>query len=185
MLPRRETQDRILAAVAIAAAGLIHVSIAGSQILLGLGVLLLLMFRHKLEFPRIWVPLAGLFIWTILADVLSPDPLGGWAQIKKFFVFLFLPLVYGVFARQFENVFYLMVAWAAAASASGILGLGQFVLDYEHEKSAPAGFYIAYLQRRIMGFESHWMTFGALQLSVLSLLLAQWFFSSRRMPGWA
>jgi putative inorganic carbon (hco3(-)) transporter len=29
------------------------------------------------------------------------------------------------------------------------------------------------------------MTFGALQLSVLSLLLAQWFFSSRKMPLWA
>jgi O-antigen ligase len=28
------------------------------------------------------------------------------------------------------------------------------------------------------------MTFGALQLSVLSLLLAQWFFSSRKMPLW-
>ena len=29
------------------------------------------------------------------------------------------------------------------------------------------------------------MTFGALQLSVLSLLLAQWFFSNRKMPLWA
>jgi O-antigen ligase len=29
------------------------------------------------------------------------------------------------------------------------------------------------------------MTFGALQLSVLSLLLAQWFFSDRKMPLWA
>lgn len=185
MLPNPDAQDRILAAVAVAAAGLIHVSIAASQILLGAGILLLLVFRQKLEFPRIWIPLTAFFLWTALADVLSPDPWGGRAQIKKFFVFLFIPLMYGVFARQFEKVFYVMAAWTAVATASGIWGLAQFVLDYENEKSAPGGFYIAYLQRRITGFESHWMTFGALQLSVLSLLLAQWFFSSRRMPVWA
>jgi putative inorganic carbon (HCO3(-)) transporter len=185
MLPGPDAQNRILIAVAVAAAGLIHVSIAGSQILLGLGIVLLLAFRQKLEFPRIWIPLAAFFLWTALADVLSPDPWGGRAQIRKFFVFLFIPLMYGVFARQFEKIFYVMAAWTAAATASGILGLAQFAIDYEREKSAPAGFYITYLQRRITGFESHWMTFGALQLSVLLLLLAQWFFSSRRMPGWA
>lgn len=194
------SQNRILLAIAIAAAGLIHVSIAGSQILLGAGILLLLIpffrrttghnrpvrsFRQKLEFPRIWIPLAAFFLWTALADVLSPDPWGGRAQIKKFFVFFFIPLMYGVFVRQFGKVFYVMAAWTAAATASGVWGLIQFALKYEHEKSAPGGFYIAYLQRRITGFESHWMTFGALQLSVLSLLLAQWFFSNRRMPAWA
>lgn len=185
MLASADTQDRILVAIAVAAAGLIHVSIAASQILLGLGILLLLIFRRKLKFPRIWIPLAGFFLWTALADVLSPDPWGGRAQIRKFFVFLFVPLIYGVFARQFGKVYYLMLAWTAAATASGIWGLAQFVFKYEHEKSAPGGFYIAYLQRRITGFESHWMTFGALQLSMLSLVLAQWFFSSRRMPVWA
>lgn len=185
MLGTTDTQNRILLVVAIAAAALIHISIAASQILLGLGILLLLLFRQKLEFPRIWIPLAAFFLWTALTDVLSPDPWGGRAQIRKFFVFLFIPLIYGVFAPQFEKVFCLMVAWAAAATGSAIFALAQFVWKYQHEKSAPAGFYIAYLQRRITGFESHWMTFGALQLSVLSLLLAQWFFSSRRMPAWA
>jgi putative inorganic carbon (hco3(-)) transporter len=179
-----QTRDRILLAVAIAAAALIHISIAASQICLGIGILLLLIFHQKLEFPRIWIPLVLFFLWTALADVLSPDPWGGRAQIRKFFVFLFIPLIYGVFARQFSKVFYLMVAWTAAATASGFWGLVQFVIKYRTERSAPEGFYIAYLRRRITGFESHWMTFGALQLSVLSLLLAHWFFSSRRMPAW-
>ncbi len=180
-----EKQDRILMIVAIAAAGLIHVSIAASQIFLGLGILLLLIFRQKLDFPRIWIPLVCFFLWTALADVLSPDPWGGRAQIRKFFDFLFIPLLYGVFVRQFANVFYVMAAWTATATASGLWGLVQFVTKYEHDKLAPEGFYIAYLRRRITGFEGHWMTFGALQLAVLSLLLAQWFFSNRRMPGWA
>jgi putative inorganic carbon (hco3(-)) transporter len=179
MLVKREKQDRILLVVAIAAAALIQVSIAASQTLLGVGIGLLLIFRHKLEFPRIWVPLAALFFWTVLADVLSPDPWLGRAQIRKFFVFLFIPLVYGVFRKQFSNVFYLMAAWTAAASASALWALGQYVFKFRHAS------YQSYVGERITGFESHWMTFGALQLSMLSLLLAQWFFSNRKMPVWA
>ena len=180
-----QSQNRILIAVAIAAAALIHVSIAASQTLMAVGILLLVLFRRKLEFPRIWLPLSALFLWTLLADVLSPDPWGGRAQIRKFFVFLFLPLLYTVFAHQFSKVFYLVLAWAAAATASGIWGLTQFVLKYEHARHAGENFYVTYVGRRITGFESHWLTFGALQLSVLSLLLAQSFFSNRRMPVWA
>jgi putative inorganic carbon (hco3(-)) transporter len=180
-----QRQNRILIAVAIAAAALIHVSIAASQTLMAVGILLLVLFRRKLEFPRIWLPLGGLFLWTVLADVLSPDPWGGRAQIRKFFVFLFIPLLYSVFAHQFSKVFYLVLAWTAAATASGVWGLIQFVLKYEHARHAGGNFYVTYVGRRITGFESHWLTFGALQLSVLSLLLAQSFFSNRRMPVWA
>ncbi len=181
----QETQDRLLLVVAVTAACLIHISIAASQIFLGLGIVLLLWFRQKLEFPRIWIPLAGFFLWTALADVLSPDPWGGRAQIKKFFIFFFIPLIYGVFVRQFSSVFYLMVAWTAAATASGLWGLIQYLLKYEHARLAGENFYVTYVGRRITGFESHWLTFGALQLSVLSLLLAQCFFSQHRMPAWA
>ena len=179
-----QTKDRALVWVAIAAAGLIQVSIAASQILLGAGILLLVVFRRKLEFPRIWVPLLALFAWTVLADALSPDPWGGRAQIRKFFVFLFIPLLYGVFVRQFAKVYYMMAAWAVTASASGLWSLVQYVVKYQHARQTGENFYITYVGHRITGFESHWMTFGALQLSVLSLLLAQWFFSSRRMPAW-
>jgi putative inorganic carbon (hco3(-)) transporter len=178
MLPGEEVQDRILLAVAIAAAGFIQISIAASQILLGLGILLLLVFKQKLPFPRIWIPLAGLILWTALADVVSPDPWLGRAQLKKFFVFLFIPLIYAVFVRRFESVFYLIAAWAAGAAASGTLAIIQFVRTANSQ-------YIAYVGKRITGFESHWMTFGALELIVLLLLLAQWFFSDRRLPAWA
>lgn len=185
MLSRPDIQDRILLAVAILAASLIQVSIAASQIFLGLGIVLLLAFRQKLPFPRIWIPLAFFFFWTALADVLSPDPWGGRAQIKKFFVFFFIPLIYGVFEREFSKVYWLMVGWTVAASASGLWALIQFGVKYERAEHTGQNFYFTYVGRRITGFESHWMTFGALQLSVLCLLLAQWFFSSRRMPGWA
>jgi putative inorganic carbon (HCO3(-)) transporter len=79
----------------------------------------------------------------------------------------------------------LIVAWAITATASGLWGLAQFVWKYFYAKKTGADFYVTYVGHRITGFESHWMTFGALQLSVLSLLLAQWFFSNRKMPPWA
>ncbi len=137
-----------------------------------------------MSFPRIWVPLLLFFLWTVLADSLCPDPWGGRAQIRKFFVFLLLPLMYGVFREQFQKVYYVMMAWTVAATASGVWGLVQFVQKYEHAKHTGANFYLTYLARRITGFESHWMTYGALELSVLSLLLAQLFFSNRKMPRW-
>ena len=182
MFLRAEIQDRLLLSVAIAAAVLIHISIAASQIFLGLGILLLLIFHQKLAFPRIWVPLACFFLWTALADVLSPDPWGGRAQIRKFFVFLLIPLIYGVFRRQFAKTPYLIAGWGVAATASGAWALVQFAIKYQQDLHAPQGFYAAYLERRITGFESHWMTFSALQLSVLTLVLAHLFFSDRKMP---
>ena len=179
------TQQRILLSVAVAAAALIHISIAASQIFLGIGIALLLIFRRRLEFPRIWIPLAALFAWTILADALCPDPLGGWPQIKKFFDFLFLPLLYGVFVRQFAKLYYVVAGWAITATASGIWALLQFAGKYRLARQTGENFYVTYTGHRISGFEGHWLTFGALQLSVLLLLLAQWFFSNRRMPQWA
>lgn len=178
-------KDRVLLYVAIAAAALIHVSIAASQICLGLGILLLLLLYRRLPFPRIWIPLLCFFVWTLIADCVSPDPWGGRAQIRKFFVFFFIPLIYSVFARQFAKVYHLVVAWTLVATASGAWGLVQFEEKYRHAHQIGREFYVAYLERRITGFESHWMTFGALQLSVLSLLLAHLFFAKRRMPAWA
>src|SRR5579884_929395 len=153
MFLRAEIQDRLLLSVAIAAAVLIHISIAASQIFLGLGILLLLIFHQKLAFPRIWIPLACFFLWTALADVLSPDPWGGRAQIRKFFVFLLIPLIYGVFRRQFAKTPYLIAGWVLAATASGAWALVQFAIKYQQDLHAPQGFYAAYLERRITGFD--------------------------------
>jgi hypothetical protein len=98
----QNVQDRIVLLVAIIAATLIHISIAASQIFLGIGAALLLIVYRKWQFPRIWVPLAALFFWTLLADALSADPWLGRSQIRKFLVFLFIPLIYAVFVRHFS-----------------------------------------------------------------------------------
>lgn len=185
MLLNSAQQDRWLLILAILAASLIHVSIAASQLCLGLGIGLTLVFRRRLVFPRIWIPLAVFFLLTLISLLLSPDPWGGRPQIRKFFVFLFIPLIYDVFSRHFSRVYYLMVGWAVTAGASAAWGLVQFYTKYHHSQVTGEDFYTAYVGSRITGFESHWMTFGALQLSVFLLLLAQLFFSNRRLPTWA
>jgi O-antigen ligase len=185
MLTAAQKQERILLVTTLLAVSFIHVSIAVSQVLLGIGIGITLAYRRKLEFPRIWIPLAAFFGLTLLSLLLSPDPRHGWPQIRKFFVFLLIPLVYGVFTRCFSRVYYLGIGWGIAATASGVWGLVQFFLKYHHADVTGGDFYTAYVGSRITGFESHWMTFGALQLGVLLFLLAQLFFSDRLLPKWA
>ena len=174
-----------LIVIAVLAASLIQVSIAASQLLLGIGIGLMLVSRRRLEFPRIWLPLAVFFSLTLISVLLSPDPWGGHTQIRKFYVFLLLPLMYSVFSRTFPAVQYVMIGWAIAATASGVLGLAQFYSKYHHANVTGEDFYTSYVAARITGFESHWMTFGALQLSVVLFLLAHLFFSGKRWPAWS
>jgi putative inorganic carbon (hco3(-)) transporter len=174
-----------LISVATIAGTLIYISIAASQIFLGLGTLMLLIYRKKLEFPPIWPRLALFFALTLLSALLSPNPWAGYPQIKKFYVFLFIPLIFQVFSTHFDKAFYLVAGWVGGATASGLWGLTQFVMKYRQFQQAGVDFYTHYVERRITGFEGHWMTFGALQLSVLTMLIAQWCFSSRKLPLWA
>lgn len=175
-------RDRALLVICVLAASLIHVSIAASQTLLGIGIGLMLIFRKRFAFPRVWLPLIIFFLLTLTSLLVSPDPWGGHAQIRKFFVFLFIPLVYGVFEQQFSKIYYVVAGWALTAGASGVWGLVQFFLKYHHSEVTGEDFYTAYVAARITGFESHWMTFGALQLGVLLFLLAQLFYSDRLLP---
>lgn len=184
MLPAVSGRDKTLLIIAICCAILIQITIAGSQILLALGAVMMLICWKRLPFPRIWLPLLCLLAWTIAADLLSPDAWGGRYQIRKFFVFLLIPLIFGVFRKYFEAARILLAGWIAAATASGVWGLAQFVWKYRAAHAAGVDFYVTYLARRITGFESHWMTFGALQLATLSLLLAHAFFAERRLPMW-
>jgi putative inorganic carbon (hco3(-)) transporter len=184
MSGREESQNRVLVGVATGAAAFIHISISIAEFLLGVGLILILLYRWKLRFPRLWIPLAGFAAWTILADLVCPDPWVGRAQIKKLILFLFIPLFYTVFARQLEKACYVLIAWIGAATASALWGFVQFVQKYETAKRTGENFYVTYVGHRITGFESHWMTFGALQLSVLCLVLAQIFFSNRLVPSW-
>ncbi|MCC6265128.1 MAG: O-antigen ligase family protein [Bryobacterales bacterium] len=174
---------------AIGSAIAILVSIPVSQILLGVALLCLLVGRVRLPWPRVWIPL-GLFIaWFFVSLAFSPEPAMAFPQIKKFYVFLMLPVTMAAL-RGAPDFLWVALGWVLAASASALLAMGQFVWKYLAAKQAGVDFYTAYVGARITGFMSHWMTFSGQEMLVALVLTALLFFAPRRsrrvaMLGWA
>jgi len=163
--------DRILYWLAFGSAASILFSIAVSQILLSIGILALLVSRRRLRFPPIALPLGLFFAATVIADLLSGDALRGVPQIRKFFVFGIVLVIFNTF-RSVSQIRNLVLSWAAIATLSAGLALGQFVRRWNDAVSLHAALYDYVLDGRITGFASHWMTYGGEQMIALLLLLA-------------
>jgi len=148
------------------------VSIAASQILIGVAFLCLILSGERLRLPPIRLPLALFIAGTIAAWLASGDLRAGMPQIKKFFVFLVLLLVYSAI-RRVDQVRAVVLACAGVAAVSALLSFVQFYRMYR----AAHGVYGALIGERITGFMSHWMTFGGEEMMVLLLLAAFIFFA--------
>jgi putative inorganic carbon (HCO3(-)) transporter len=151
-------------------------SIAASQILLALALVALLFSDTRLRLPPIRLPLALFMLGTLISMALSGDPLSGRPQIRKFFVFFTLLVVYSTF-RELPHLRGLVLCWAGAAALAATRGLVQFAEKYREAQYAGQNFYEYYVGERIAGFMSHWMTFGG-ELMIASLLLAAFLFFS-------
>jgi putative inorganic carbon (HCO3(-)) transporter len=162
---------RILYGLAFGAAASILFSIAVSQILLGTCIAALLISRRRLRFPPIGLPLALFFAATVIADLLSGDPLRGIPQIRKFFVFGMILVLFNTFS-SISQIRHLFLAWTGIATVSAGLALAQFTRRWEEAVQIRASIYDYVLDGRITGFASHWMTYGGQQMIVLLLLLA-------------
>jgi putative inorganic carbon (HCO3(-)) transporter len=164
----------------------ILLSIAASQILLGLGLAALLLSSEPLRLPPIKLPLALFLIGTVISWLASGHIHDGTPQIRKFFVFTVLLLVYSTF-RKISEIRAMALIWAAVATLSAVRSLFQFGQKYQDSQDLHQNFYQFYIGSRITGFMSHWMTFGGEEMIVLLFLLALLFFSvSRRWKaaGW-
>jgi O-antigen ligase len=165
-----------------AAAATTVVSIAASQILLGLALIALLTERDKWRWPPVIWPVALWIAWTLVSLAASGHAQGGLPQVKKFYVWLMLFVVYSALGtlRQIRVV---TLAWAAGATLSALWGFGQFVHMY---RSTPRFFYFVYVNgNRITGFVDHWMTFSALLMMTLLMAGAMLLYSAdRRLSGW-
>jgi putative inorganic carbon (HCO3(-)) transporter len=165
--------DRVFYWLAFGAAASVLVSIAVSQILLGASLLWLVsglvVTRRKLRFPPIALPLALFFSCTIVADLLSGDALRGMPQIRKFFVFGIIPVVFAAFrsVRQIRN---LVLTWAGLAALSAGAAIAQFIHRWREAVELKAPLYDYVLDGRITGFASHWMTYGGEQMIALLML---------------
>lgn len=156
-------------------------SIAASQILLGLALAMLLLSGGKIEFPPVRLPLAAFFTLTVAAILASADPQHGIPQLRKFFVFAIVLVIFSTF-RELRQVRTLIIAWAAVATASGLGGVVQYLRRHHDALVQNADNYGFYVDGRITGFASHWMTFGGEEMLVLLMLVAVLLFSDQ--PTW-
>ena len=157
------------------------VSIAASQILLGLSLAALLLSGERIQFPPIRLPLGIFFLSTALALLLSGNMQSGLPQIRKFYVFTIVLVVYSTF-KSLRQLQALILAWAGVGTVSALVGFGQYLHRSQEGVALHAEAYSYVLDGRITGFASHWMTFGGEEMIVL-LMLASFLFVSGG-PGW-
>jgi putative inorganic carbon (HCO3(-)) transporter len=144
-------------------------STAALNIVIGVCAAMLLASRTRPKLPPIHWPLAMFVAWTLLAVAFSESPRDGWPQIRKFYIFLALPLVYTAVSRL-AHLRAMLLAMVGAAAASAAWSLVQFWAKYRRAQELNQDFYQAYVADRITGFMSHWMTFGG-EMMIASLVL--------------
>ena len=154
-------------------------SIAASQILLGISIAALLLSRERIRIPRPAIPLALFLAGTIVSLLASGHILAGMPQVRKLYVYTTLIVIFTVVRRtaQARNI---MLAWCAAAGLSSLLGIFQFARSWQEARDFHRDFYTFYLNSRITGAMSHWMTFSGQEMIVFIVLAALLLFA--RIP---
>ena len=162
--------------LAFGSASAIMLGIAPSQILLALSFAALLACGEKLRLPRIWLPLGLFLLGTVISLLLSDDPSAGLPQIRKFYVFLELLVVFSLL-RSLAMVRLLFLTWAGIGALTAIRGCVQFANKVQEAHRLGRDFYEFYVGERITGFTSHWNTYSAEEMFSLIMLLSLLFFA--------
>lgn len=159
-------------------------SIAISNILLALALAALLLSDLRVRFPPFWIPLAVFAAGTVVSMLLSVDPASGRPQIRKFFLFLTVMLVYSTF-RKLEQVRALLLIATGILAFSALWSLVQFGQKVAQARELGLPFYEFYTAKRITGFMSHWMTLGGQQMILLLMAAAiLLFYLEKRWRPW-
>jgi O-antigen ligase len=161
-----------------------EVSIFACELLLGLALLAFLVSGEKPRWPPVILPLAAWIGWTLLSLALNGHVRAGLPQVKKFYVYLILLVVYWAF-RGVEQIRVVALGWALGAALSSAWGMEQFARKYKAAQAAHQDFYTAYVNDRIIGFMDHWMTFSSHMMMALLVIGALLLFSrERRWAPW-
>ena len=183
---RHDLAKRVSLYLALGSAASIVASIAVSQILLALSIVALLASGGPIRIPPVRLPLACLVAITLLAVLSSGDIRSGMPQVKKFYVFAILIVIYSTFDTM-RRVRALIYLWAAVASVSAGAAVVQFLLRWRDAVKWQSNNYDFFLWGRITGLASHWMTFGGEEMIVVLMLASFLLFSKRRkfqFAGW-
>jgi O-antigen ligase len=157
--------------LATAAAIAILISIPASQILLALAIAALLFSGLPLRWPRIAIPLGLFLVWTLLSLAFSPHPADGLTQVRKIYVFLTMLTIFSSI-RTLRETRLLVLAWAGVGTITAAKGLWQYASKVSEAAALHRNFYDYYIDNRITGFQSHWMTFSGQELFLLLMAAA-------------
>jgi len=178
------TAQRAAMLLAVLAPTAMFASPAAFSILLGAALLAFIWAGIPLRLPSpTWLPLLLFLIGTLVAVVLSPDPIACWPQVKKFWVFLVLPLFYSA-VRRTSGVRRVGLLWAALASVTAAWSFEQFIRKWEMARASHTDFYLAYVASRVTGLRDHWMTFAGEQMIAVLLAASLLLFAPRARRGW-
>ena len=185
MNPQESALLRTARWLTFASAASIMFGIAPSQILLALAFAALLASGEKLRLPRIWLPLGLFLLGTLVSLAFSGDPKAGLPQVRKFYVFLELLVVFSLL-RSFRMIRWLFLTWAGIGAITAIRGCVQFVQKVQEASRLGRSFYEYYVGERITGFTSHWNTYSAEEMFAFLMLAALLLFGLplRRLGLW-
>src|SRR5436305_10492817 len=130
--------------LAFGSAVAIMLGIAPAQILLALALAALLACGEKLRLPRIWLPLGLFLLGTLISLAFSDDPQAGLPQIRKFYVFLELLVIFSLL-RSFQVIRWLFLTWAGIGAITAIRGCVQFAQKIEEAHRLGKNFYEFYV----------------------------------------
>src|SRR5690242_16934063 len=102
---------------------------AGIAVALIALVVFRLQYGLKLRFPPLGAPLAAFFVWTVLAILFSGHIAEGWEGVRKFYLFLMLPIVVST-VRSHADVRRLVWGLTVGATLSAGWSLVQFARKY-------------------------------------------------------
>jgi O-antigen ligase len=156
----------------------VTMSIAVSQTLLALALAALLISGEPLRLPRIKWALGLFMLGTVLSLAFSGEAYAGLPQIRKFYVFFTLLVVYSAL-RNLKILRWLFMAWAGVGALSAARGFVQFAAKVREAREAGQGFYDFYVGERITGFSSHWNTYSAILMFSLIMIGAYLLFGPR------
>jgi putative inorganic carbon (HCO3(-)) transporter len=157
------------------------VSIVGAEIFLGLALVALLASGRKLRWPPVTIPVLLWIGWTLVSIAASGHAAGGYPQLKKFIWWPLLVVIYSAI-RTVREIRMVALGWAAAATLSALWGFEQYV---RARLATPVFFEYVYINNRITGFMSHWMTFSGHMMMALMLIGAILLFSKdRQWSSW-
>ena len=162
----------------------ILLSIAASQILLGLALAALLLSGEAIRLPRIRLALGLFLAGTVVALLFSGEIAHGLPQIRKFFVFTELLVVFSCL-RDAALIRWLFLAWAGVGSIDALRGFVQFAAKMQQAHSQGLSIYQYYVNERITGFTSHWNTYSAEEMFAFIMICAFLFFApGARRRSW-